>query len=280
MRASVKLVPLVVTQSLFSSCARYAAAQVIEDASIVYTTVGGWDDMRACARCPFQVRYNICGAGDFLNDAIGCMTNACLRRASTLEEAVEFIDERVISLCSNYDDQSTASEFLVRYCSTHGYTSVGTAATPTGAFLTTTVTVTKTIATETIFRSDAGEFPRAPSLILVSSETTASQASSHDVQETISTTQSEFSPTSNPSSSQRNTLSSPITSPPSTGSTIGDLSPTTSASPTTESSDDGLKTSDLIGIIVGVLGLFVAVLTLWVSWRTGRPKKLWRGVTG
>ncbi|KAI0112525.1 hypothetical protein GGR51DRAFT_557108 [Nemania sp. FL0031] len=226
MRTSVKLISLVISQSLSSSRSRYVAAQVIEDDSIVYTTVSGWEDMRACARCPFRVTYNICGAGDFVNDAIGCVTNACLCRASTLEQAIEFVDEKVLSLCSNYDDQSTASEFLLRYCSTHGYTSVGTAATPT-----------------------------------VSSETTTSQTSSHSIEETFDNSQSESSPTSNPSSPETSTPSSPITSPPPTSSTISNPSPTNSASSTTQSNNDGLQTSDLIGIIVGVLSLFVAVLT-------------------
>ncbi|KAI1171016.1 hypothetical protein F4777DRAFT_83080 [Nemania sp. FL0916] len=152
---SLNLILLTVIHSLLSICIRTVAAQAIQDDSIVYTTLGGWGDMRACARCPFQVNFGICGVGDFLNDAVGCMTNACLCRPSTLEEAVEFIDERVISLCSNYDDQSTATDFLLRYCSTHGYTLVGTPATPTGAFFTATVTVTKTVVTQTVFRSGA-----------------------------------------------------------------------------------------------------------------------------
>ena len=94
-----------------------------------------------------------------VSGAGGCETNACLCRPSLLEEAVEFVDDKVLSLCSNYDDQSTAADFLLRYCSEHGYTSVATAASRTGAFLTAdttvTATVTKIVATQTIFRSSA-----------------------------------------------------------------------------------------------------------------------------
>ncbi|KAI3335436.1 hypothetical protein F4824DRAFT_156785 [Ustulina deusta] len=238
---ALELVSLSITQLLIS--ARNVAAQAIPDDSIVYTTLSGWGDMRACARCPFQVNFGLCSVGDALNDELGCMTNACLCRPSTLEEAVEFIDERVISLCSNYDDQATATSFLLRYCSAHGYTSVATATSPP-----------------------------------VSSETPGSQSSSQETRETTGDSQSHTSITSNSSPSQTNPVSSPITSAPSTGS-ITNSSPTNAASPKTESGDDGLKVSDIIGIVVGILGLFIGALTLWVSWKTGRPKRLWQGVT-
>ncbi|KAI1360337.1 hypothetical protein F5Y08DRAFT_343771 [Xylaria arbuscula] len=246
-----------------------ASAQAISDDSIVYTTLSGWNDMRACARCPFQVNFSICGAGDVLNDVLGCQTNACLCRPSTLGEAVEVIDEKVISLCSNYDDQSTATDFLLRYCSEHGYTSVETAAaSPTGASLTAittvTATVTEIVATQTIFRS-------------IETET-----SSEETQKTTETSQSQPTFTSDSSSSHTTpATSAPITpGPSSTTSSTQNASPTDTAGSEKDSSDDDkLKTTDLVGIIVGILSLLIAVLTLWVSWKTGRPKKLWQGVT-
>ncbi|KAI1116510.1 hypothetical protein F5Y14DRAFT_449023 [Nemania sp. NC0429] len=100
-----------IAQFILSLSARGAIAQAIQDDSIAYTTLSGWGDMRA----------------------FGCKTNACLCRPITLEEGVEFIDQKVVSLCSNYDDQKTATDFLLRYCSNHGYTSVGTPVTPTGS---------------------------------------------------------------------------------------------------------------------------------------------------
>ncbi|KAI0424825.1 hypothetical protein F5Y09DRAFT_347339 [Xylaria sp. FL1042] len=128
----LKVVPISIPQLLPST--PNADAQAIPDDSVL--------------------NFSICGAGDFLNGVVDCETNACLCRPSTLEEGVEFIDEKVMSLCSNYDDQSTATDFLLRYCSAHGNTSVGTAAEPTGAFLTATVTVTQIVAaTQTVFRS-------------------------------------------------------------------------------------------------------------------------------
>ncbi|KAJ3578501.1 hypothetical protein NPX13_g2065 [Xylaria arbuscula] len=282
-----------------------ASAQAISDDSIVYTTLSGWNDMRACARCPFQVNFSICGAGDVLNDVLGCQTNACLCRPSTLGEAVEVIDEKVISLCSNYDDQSTATDFLLRYCSEHGYTSVETAAaSPTGASLTAittvTATVTEIVATQTIFRSSAearviwrplsalATFaalllpvvvvePNLRHLIIIETET-----SSEETQKTTESSHNQPTFTSDSSSSHTTpATSAPITpGPSSTTSSTQNASPTDTAGSEKDSSDDDkLKTTDLVGIIVGILSLLIAVLTLWVSWKTGRPKKLWQGVT-
>ncbi|KAI1427071.1 hypothetical protein F5Y12DRAFT_195759 [Xylaria sp. FL1777] len=224
--------------------AQSVGAQLVSNDYVVYTTFSGWEDMRACARCPFQIDFRVCGVGDDLNNALGCMTNACLCRPSTLEEAAEFLDDKVISLCSNSDDQTTATEFLLRYCSAHGYTSVGTATSST-----------------------------------VSSETPETQSSLHESQETPSTSQNHASFTSDSSPSQTSTAFPPITSAPSMASTTENSSPTNAAGSETEPGDDKLKTTDIIGIVVGLLSLFIAILTLWVSWKTGRPKRLWGGVT-
>ncbi|KAI0509192.1 hypothetical protein F5B22DRAFT_649241 [Xylaria bambusicola] len=266
----------ILAQLILALCT--ASAQIISDDSIVYTTLAGWRDMRACAQCPFRGNAHDCH-GELVDVVVGCQTNACLCRPSTLEQAVDSIDEQVLSLCSNYEDQRTATDFLLRYCSDHGYTSVATASvSPTGACLTAaaaaaaTVTVTEIVTTtQTVVRS-------------VRSET-----SSHETQTTAQSSESQPPVTSELSSSQITsthispsqttvTISPTITPASSTISSTEGAGPTDTASSAKDSSDDKLKTTDLIGIIVGILSLLIAILTLCVSWKTGRPKRFWEGV--
>lgn len=140
--------------------ARRCTAQAINADQIIFTTQPGWIDMRSCARCPFVVDFGVCNIGNDISGRAGCNTNACLCRPSTLGEAVSILGSEVLALCSNYDDQRTATSFLIAYCSAHGYTSVGSAvfATETGACTITAATRTVTV-TATIRVSGAAAFP-------------------------------------------------------------------------------------------------------------------------
>ena len=144
---------------IFVAAIQKCIAQVVQDDAIVYTTQPGWIDMRVCAKCPFGVNDGRCAYVSKINDRIGCDTNACLCRASTLGQAVGWVAEDVLSICSNYDDQATATNFLLAYCSDKGYTAVGSSvpAETTGASsLTATATVTKAVvATKTVILSAA-----------------------------------------------------------------------------------------------------------------------------
>lgn len=140
---------------------RHCVGQAIDADQIIFTTQPGWVDMKACAKCPFLINFSVCNVGNDISNRVGgCLTNACLCRASTLGQAVDILGEEVLSLCSNYDDQRTATSFLLAYCSVHGYTSVGSAVltTETGACTVAAVTQTVTVAT-TVTVSGAAAFP-------------------------------------------------------------------------------------------------------------------------
>ncbi|KAF2183016.1 hypothetical protein K469DRAFT_710962, partial [Zopfia rhizophila CBS 207.26] len=133
-------------------CMHKVTCQVISDDSIVFSTMAGWKDMRSCVTCAFG---GVSCSSEVLKRA-GCETNKCLCKSSLLGEVVKDIGELALSYCSNYDDQKTATSFMLAYCSQKGYTSIGSVveapettgqATETiGAFIaTTTVTAVVTV---------------------------------------------------------------------------------------------------------------------------------------
>jgi hypothetical protein len=127
-------------------------AQAVDKDEVVWTTQSGWNDMKTCAKCKFD--YLFCNWPGNLQGDIGCSTNACMCRASTLGQTLKKVSDSVLSACSNYDDQRDATSFLIAYCSDKGYTSIGSAviASSTGAF-TVTETVTVSVVTQTVFVS-------------------------------------------------------------------------------------------------------------------------------
>lgn len=151
----------VYTASVFAVCSLLyglvilhpVAGQAIDNDKIDFTKMSGWNDLRRCVKC---IMWD---CGNLLR-GVGCETNACLCRPSTLGEAVKKASDEVLSYCSNFDDQSTATSILTSYCSAKGYTGIQSPVlvTSTGA---STVTVTtaasvRTIrATTTILSSDA-----------------------------------------------------------------------------------------------------------------------------
>jgi FtsH-binding integral membrane protein len=123
-------------------------AQQIESDTIDFTTIQIWDDLRSCLKDVFNTCGFLGGCRDNVALEVGCQTNACLCRASTLGEAVEDAMDLSMSYCSNYDDQSSATSILTSYCSVRGYTSiVAPTIVTTGA---STVTITTAESTETV----------------------------------------------------------------------------------------------------------------------------------
>uniref|UniRef100_A0A0B7KEP4 Extracellular membrane protein CFEM domain-containing protein n=1 Tax=Bionectria ochroleuca TaxID=29856 RepID=A0A0B7KEP4_BIOOC len=100
-------------------------AQAVDKDEVVWTTQSGWNDMKTCAKCKFD--YLFCNWPGNLQGDIGCSTNACMCRASTLGQTLKKVSDSVLSACSNYDDQRDATSFLIAYCSDKGYTSIGSA---------------------------------------------------------------------------------------------------------------------------------------------------------
>lgn len=125
------------------SLAHWSTAQRTEDDDIDFPSEPGFDDMRECAACPLR-GTGVCSSDDDLADLVGCDTNTCLCREDILELAIKDLGDMVISLCSNSNDQKTATNFLSAYCSNKGYTMTGSPATAsaTGASV---VTVTETV---------------------------------------------------------------------------------------------------------------------------------------
>ncbi|KAH7310627.1 hypothetical protein B0I35DRAFT_463237 [Stachybotrys elegans] len=110
---------------IFISLLAPGNSQAIADDEINFPSQPGWNDMRACARCYFD--SSTCNWFYDLTTDLGCINNACICRASTLGQAIENISSGILSACSNYDDQATATDFMKAYCSDRGYTSVGSA---------------------------------------------------------------------------------------------------------------------------------------------------------
>jgi hypothetical protein len=92
-------------------------AQAVDGDKIDFTTLDGWIDLRSCLQGCFT------GYGAIQNQ-VGCQTNVCLCRASTLGEAVPEVANKAFSDCSNLDDKTSAISVLTAYCAGKGYTSI------------------------------------------------------------------------------------------------------------------------------------------------------------
>lgn len=149
---------------LFACLFHPSNSQAVPDDSIVFTTQAGWNDMRACAKCPLQFNAGFCNIGYLIVNIVGCETNACLCRASTLGEAIDVYSDEALELCSNYDDQRTATSFLSQYCADKGYTSIdygnsNVASKTTGAYTTTATVTMYSFATVTLSSSGSRMIP-------------------------------------------------------------------------------------------------------------------------
>lgn len=136
---------LFVLGALLSCAEIQICAQQIASDTIDFSTIEIWDDLRSCLKDVFNTCGFLGGCRDNVALEVGCQTNACLCRASTLGEAVGDASNLAISYCSNYDDQSSATSILTSYCSVRGYTSIVAPTTVTSGASTITVTAYKTV---------------------------------------------------------------------------------------------------------------------------------------
>ncbi|CAH0046620.1 unnamed protein product [Clonostachys solani] len=231
------LLALLLLSFLVNDC----GAQAVNNDEVVWTTQSGWNDMKKCARCKFD--YVFCNWPGSLQGDIGCNTNACMCRASTLGQTLKKVSDSVLSACSNYDDQRDATSFLIAYCSDKGYTSIGSAVIASS---------TARVSSDSRVSSQTSE---AVTAATTESRTTAPGAISTQI-------------VSNGVTSVMTITKGPEQTSSSTTSTGNNDS-------TNSSSRDGEKLSkaELIGIIVAVVGVFIAALTLWVTWRGRRRRR-------
>ncbi|CAG9988721.1 unnamed protein product [Clonostachys byssicola] len=246
------LLALLLLSFLLNDC----GAQALDKDEVVWTTQSGWKDMKTCAKCKFD--YLFCNWPGSLQGDIGCSTNACMCRASTLGQTLKKVSESVLSACSNYDDQRDATSFLIAYCSDKGYTSIGSAviASSTGAF-TVTETVTVSVVTQTVVTSESR----------VSSQTSEAVTTTTKESRTTAPTVISTQIVSNGATSVITITKGPEQTPSSTSSNGNSDNTNSSAR-----DGDKLSKAELIGIIVAIVGVFIAALTLWVTWR-GRKRR-------
>ncbi|KAH6971897.1 hypothetical protein EDB80DRAFT_418795 [Ilyonectria destructans] len=140
-----RILPPVGLFVLLASLILTTNAQAIDANLIDITKYPDWNDLRTCVQCWLTT----CSGNIF--EVVGCKTNACACRASTLGSMIPILEDGVLSYCSNFDDASTAVSVLKGYCSEKGYTSIiePTVLETTGAFtvtaFATTVYVTVTM---------------------------------------------------------------------------------------------------------------------------------------
>ena len=134
---------------LLGALVGHTVAQQLDPDLVDFSTVNGWDDLKAC------VQYRL----DWIAYDVGCSeteggtydyqdyTNGCLCRASNLGSAIEIIEEMTMEDCENIDDTNMAKTILVNYCKSKGYTSIVTPVvhvSATGGY-TVTATVTQPV---------------------------------------------------------------------------------------------------------------------------------------
>ena len=121
-------------------------AQVVDPDNIDFTTASQWPDLPSCLRRVFDAGFS----GDPVLQ--GCGTNKCICSPSRLGSGIKIVQDESLRSCSNLDDQKTAREVFVGYCSSHGYTSIVTPVVlpPTSGACTVTATVTQTVASRAV----------------------------------------------------------------------------------------------------------------------------------
>jgi hypothetical protein len=127
-------------------------SQALQSDVVDFTKLSVWPNLRSCLQMCFNTCGFLGGCPDNVALAVGCETNACLCRPSTLGDGVEIVSNLALSRCKNLDDQTSATSVLKSYCSVKGYTSIvaPTLLPPTSGAFTTTATVTVAVATVTV----------------------------------------------------------------------------------------------------------------------------------
>ncbi|KAK5657418.1 hypothetical protein OQA88_2990 [Cercophora sp. LCS_1] len=120
-------------------CVVPVASQAVDPDLINFSTMAEWKDLRFCVQCILQE----CSLEHILY-VIGCETNACICRGSTLGDAAPKLSKMALSRCNNLNDATIATSILIAYCLAKGYTELVhptvLQTTTTGVY---TITVTK-----------------------------------------------------------------------------------------------------------------------------------------
>lgn len=165
---------LLLTITLYTLCLlQSATGQAIDEDTIDYTIIPGFNDLRSCVRACFGTCCN--GSGPDYH--LGCLTNQCMCRPSELFTALQYVVDCAREGCKNFDDIQLANDSMIAYCRIKGYTKIQaatllpTSATPTsnagviGGYYTLTVpeptTVYKSHATKRVEAVFAA-LPRSP----------------------------------------------------------------------------------------------------------------------
>jgi len=129
-----------------------AKPQAIDTDKIDYTIMPGYTNLRGCVIWCFGWRTQ---------DAVGCYTNACLCRPSTLYTALQSFRACATEGCQNLDDVNEGTTVIKDYCIRKGYTSgIGTPTVlPSTLSGTATVTVYSTVRTSKAARPPVDKDP-------------------------------------------------------------------------------------------------------------------------
>jgi len=96
-------------------------SQAIDPDLVVWTTVAGYSSWTTC------LKQTLAGAGynyKAIEYYVGCEVNSCLCRPNLLGKGIGILADRVLSRCSDFQEQSSATSILIAYCSAKGYTSI------------------------------------------------------------------------------------------------------------------------------------------------------------
>ncbi|KAF3924362.1 hypothetical protein AA313_de0201883 [Arthrobotrys entomopaga] len=126
--------------------------------TINFSTAPVFNDLKKCLKAVFAYDYSINDGPVY--KVIGCVTNDCICRADTLQQAITSAGSMALSQCSNTNDKLSATSILSAYCSDNGFTEGNAVATPTdnsGAPVTVFATTTVGVVTATVTVSSASE---------------------------------------------------------------------------------------------------------------------------
>ena len=167
-----------------------ATTQAIDEDKVDFTLIPGYTNLRGCVRGCFGE----CNVGCTGPDGdLGCLTNQCLCRPSSLYAGIQYVVGCTRKGCQNLDDVQLANDSLAAYCRLKGYTRIETpkllptsaaitdGGIETGGFYTDVV-----FETTTVYRSDATK--RAEAVLAVLSRIAMEKQDMTDVDCILGTT--------------------------------------------------------------------------------------------
>ncbi|KAF8421824.1 hypothetical protein EV426DRAFT_608096 [Tirmania nivea] len=206
----------------------------------------GWLDYRECVQtCFYYCLSGVCS--NQVADELGCKTNKCLCSEKTIFELGLASTAKCAEECNTVEDTNAAKKLFTEYCALKGYNPPWN--NDDGDSSITTPTENSPFSYYT-----ALQIPSLSPTSPVSSNTKVgpSQATSQ------STSTFTESPTQIPQATATDEIEDTNTS--------------------TDSKKSEFGTSEIIGTIVGIAGLFVAILTLYITWKKRKEKQQLRSL--